>query len=485
MEGTSVTQITTEVGLNRERVHAAQQMLTAFFVLAKTARVYETNNDSYQGQLSRFCELLKRYMDENFGCNVKIIKKRLFVDDQFVSIDSDDRIGVRLMLERWDELNIGGLVFGDSVTAEEVTTLVHTLWTFAIPGGDPFEQISRQLAREGVESISLIDRARLVEDNDIDLEDRQKLRRQARDIFFRAIRNVKEVMLVTDREEPIIVSRTKRIVHSVIDQISTDGSALMELASIKNFDEYTYAHSVNVSIYALTLGLRLGLDRRELSELGVAALFHDLGKVKLPHDLVTKPGRFDDFDWVQMRRHPLLGAMTIAATMRLDTHSARALVAAYEHHINPDGTGYPALPEPRQTNLYSRIIAIADTFDALTSGRIYIKQSIAPDEVLRKMSYQMAVKFDSFLLKLFVNIIGIYPIGSLVLLTDRSLGIVTKTNSAEMSRPEVRLIADRDGRKTVPEWFDLADPANRSVDIARCLDPDQYGINVTKYILSD
>jgi HD-GYP domain-containing protein (c-di-GMP phosphodiesterase class II) len=480
-----VTQLTTEVGLNRERVHAAQQMLTAFFVLAKTARVYETNNNSYQGQLSRFCELLKEYMDENFGCTVKVIKKRLFVDDQFVSIDSDDRIGVRLMLDRWHELSIGGLVFGDGVTPEDVTTLVHILWTFAIPGGDPFEQISRQLAREGVDSVSLIDLARLIEDNDIDLEDRQKLRRQARDTFFRAIRNVKEVMLVTDRDEPIIVSRTKRIVHSVIDQISNDGSALMELASIKNFDEYTYAHSVNVSIYALTLGFRLGLDRRELSELGVAALFHDLGKIRLPRDLVTKPGRFDDFDWVQMRRHPLLGAMIIAETMRLDNHSARAVAAAYEHHINTDGTGYPTLPEPRQTNLYSRIIAIADTFDAMTSGRIYIKHAISPDEVLRKMMYQMSAKFDSFLMKLFVNLIGIYPIGSLVLLTDKSLGIVTKSNPAEPSRPEVRLIADREGRKTTPEWFDLADPANRSVDVARCLDPDQYGINVTKYILSD
>ncbi len=480
-----MTQITTEVGLNRERVHAAQQMLTAFFVLAKTARVYETNNDSYQGQLFRFCELLRRYMDENFSCTVKVIKKRLFVDDQFVTVDSDDRIGVRLMLDRWHELGIGGLVFGDAVSAEDVTALVRLLWTFAIPGGDPFEQISRQLAREGIDSVSLIDITRLNEDSDIDLEDRQKIRRQARDTFFRAIRNVKEVMLVTDRDEPIVVSRTKRIVHSVIDQVSNDGSALMELASIKNFDEYTYAHSVNVSIYALTLGFRLGLSRPELSELGVAALFHDVGKAKLPRDLVTKPGRFDDFDWVQMRRHPLLGAITIAETMRLDSHSARALVAAYEHHINPDGTGYPTLSEPRQINLYSRIIAIADTFDALTSGRVYIKQAIPPDEVLRKMVYQMAAKFDNFLLKLFVNIIGIYPVGSLVLLTDRSLGIVTKTNPAELSRPEIRLIADRDGRKTVPEWFDLADPANRSVDVARCLDPDQYGINVTKYILSD
>jgi HD-GYP domain-containing protein (c-di-GMP phosphodiesterase class II) len=466
-------------------VHAAQQMLTAFFVLTKTARVYQTNNDSYQGQLTRFCELLKRYMDENFGCTIKVIKKRLFVDDQFVNIDSDDRIGVRMMLDRWNELGIGGLVFGDSVTADDISSLVHLLWTFAIPGGDPFEQITRQLTRDGINSISLINRIRLRGTNEIDIEDRQKLRRQARDTFFQAIHNVKEVMLVADRDEPILVSRTKRIVHSVIDQVSEDGSALMELASIKDFDEYTYAHSVNVSIYSLTLGFRLGLSREELSELGVAALFHDLGKVKLPRDLVTKDGRFDDFDWVQMRQHPVLGAMAIADTMQLDAHTARAIVAAYEHHINVDGTGYPQLPEPRQTNLYSRIIAIADAFDALTSGRIYIKHAISPDEVLRKMMYQMSTKFDDFLLKLLVNIIGIYPIGSLVLLSDRSVGIVARTNQAEMSRPEIRLIADSNGRKETPEWFDLADPANRSVDIVRCLDPRKYDINTTKYILSD
>jgi HD-GYP domain-containing protein (c-di-GMP phosphodiesterase class II) len=341
------------------------------------------------------------------------------------------------------------------------------------------------MAQEGIDSVSFIDRTRLQQDHQIDLEERQRIRRQARDTFFRAITAVKSIILTAERDEPVSVSTTKRVVHSIIDQVSTDESALIELASIKDFDDYTYAHSVNVGIYALTLGSRLGLNRRELSELGFAALFHDIGKVKLPHDLVTKADRFDEFDWDQMRQHPILGAMTIAGTMKLDSYSARAMVAAFEHHVNPDGTGYPALPEQRPTNLYSRIIAIADTFDALTSGRVYIKHPIPPVEVLRKMMYKMSVKFDTFLLKLFVNIIGIYPIGCLVLLSDRRLGIVTRANKHEMNRPVLRLIADRSGVLASPEFYDLAEPANRSVDIIRCLDPEQYGIDVTAYILTD
>lgn len=478
-------QISTDIGTNRERVHAAQQMLTAFFVLAKTARLYETNNDSFRGQLTRFCELLKRYMDDRLSCTIKVIKDRLFVDDQFINIDGDDRIGVRMMLERWEELGIGGMVIGESFRPDDVIALVHLLWTFSIPGGNPFQLLNRRLAQEGIDSISFLDRSQLLEDEQIDIEERLQMRRQARDTFFRAIKTVKDVILVTHREEPVSVSHTKRVVHSIIDQISADESALMELASIKDFDEYTYAHSVNVSIYSLTLGFRVGLSRRELSELGFAALFHDIGKTRLPHDLVTKDERFNEFDWIQMRQHPILGAMAIADTLKLETYSARALVAAYEHHINPDGSGYPTLAEQRPTSLYSRIIAIADAFDALTSGRVYIKHRIPPGEVLRKMMYKMAVKFDSFLLKLFINIIGIYPVGTLVLLSDKRIGIITKTNRNEMNRPELRLIADHGGVKSSPEWFDLADPANRSVDIVRCLDAEQFGIDITKYILSD
>jgi hypothetical protein len=164
---------------------------------------------------------------------------------------------------------------------------------------------------------------------------------------------------------------------------------------------------------------------------------------------------------------------------------ARAMAVAFEHHINPDNTGYPKLPQPGPINLYSRIVSIADNFDALTSGRIYIKQEIPADEVIRKLMYQMQDKFDPVLLKLFVSIMGIYPIGSLVLLSDKSLGIVSRTHSEDLSRPEVYIIADEDGPFETPRPHDLSVAECSHLSIVRVLNPKKYGIKIDDYILTD
>lgn len=480
-----MTRQITNTGFNRERVHAAEQMLTAFFVLVKTAGVYEPSNESYRGQLSRFHNLFLLYLESRHGCTVKVVADRLFVDDQFINIDSEGRIGVRQLLSRWDDIGIGGFILGDSIIPEHVTILINLISTFEPDGGEACEQMNQKLADMGVDSIIFQPRESVQPDELIEIEDRLRIRREARQTFFRAIATVKEVVSTAAQDEKISVARTRRVIHTIIDQLSEDESALIELASIKDFDEYTYAHSVNVSIYSVTLGFRLGLTRPELSELGFAALFHDIGKIKLPRKLVTKPNIFDEFDWNQMYRHPILGAVAIAKSLKLDAHMARAMAVAYEHHIHPDNTGYPDIRKPRPTNLYSRIITIADNFDALTSGRVYIKESIPADEVLRKMMYNMSVKFDAFILKLFVSIIGIYPVGSLVLLSNHAIAIVTRTNHEDPHRPELRIIADQNGSIIPPQWCNLADPASRGVEIVRILDPHEHEIDLTGYILSD
>lgn len=139
----------------------------------------------------------------------------------------------------------------------------------------------------------------------------------------------------------------------------------------------------------------------------------------------------------------------------------------------------------RPTNLFSKIVSIADTFDALNSGRIYIKKSIPPDEVLRKMMYQMNVKFDDFLMKLFVNIIGVYPPGTMVLLNGDKLAVVGRTNPNKLSRPVVRIIGDKSG--PYPEYFelDLAAPENSDKKILRIIDPSKFNIDIKNIIMSD
>jgi HD-GYP domain-containing protein (c-di-GMP phosphodiesterase class II) len=228
------------------------------------------------------------------------------------------------------------------------------------------------------------------------------------------------------------------------------------------------------------------MDRPRLSQLGFSALFHDIGKIKLPSDLVRKPDAFDENDWVQMQRHPLLGAKTILRNMKLDTHTARAARAAFEHHICNEFQGYPVLRyKNRKINLFSRIVAIADSFDALCSGRVYLAGAGSPDEALRKMHFQMKTKFDPFLLRLFTNVIGVYPAGSLVLLSSEEIALVLTANESDRARPYVMIVGNREGLLPSPEWIDLSLPQHHDRKILRYINPQQYGLNIKDFVLKD
>jgi len=244
---------------------------------------------------------------------------------------------------------------------------------------------------------------------------------------------------------------------------------------------------VNVCVYGITIGVRLGLDRTQLSELGFACLFHDIGKVKLPLELINKPDEYNELDWRQMRQHPVLGAKTLLSMRRLyDRGLARAISVAFEHHLGLDGSGYPKVVKMRKPDLFSRICSIADSFDAMTSGRVYIKKPMGPDEVLRKMVMRAGTGYDTFLLKLFINAIGVFPIGTLLLLDTKELGVVYRNNPDDLLRPKVRVFADENGEKDIVEIVDLtrkdAKTGKFLRSVKQMVDPHKYNIDIQRYI---
>ena len=281
------------------------------------------------------------------------------------------------------------------------------------------------------------------EDDNSPRDDRKKAKRT----FFNAISVVQEILTAPSENRQLNLIRAKRAIHSLVDQLLNNERYLLELTALQKFDDYTYKHSVNVSIFAVALGLRLGFSKSQLSELGFAALFHDFGKTKIPIDLLNKPDGLNSSDWSQMQEHPVYGAKVIARSFPIDRYTARAVLVAFEHHKNLDGTGYPYINRTRPINLFSRIVAICDYFDALTSGRSYRKKTVPVDEVIMQMMKLSGVKFDPHLLKVMINIVGIYPSGSLLLLDTGELALVTANNPDDIFRPEVKIIADTQGRK--------------------------------------
>ncbi len=462
------------------------RLLTSFFVLLKTARIVESNNATFKKQATAFYGRLADLMEELGDISLKTISGRYFVNERMVRFDDTGLSGAASVQKEWQVLGIGGVVFNQPASQVEIEQFFVFMARMK-PGQDNIDSLSEELKSAKLAGVQLLSSASLEESKEQFGEQiRRQFRTAARSTFFTAMSVVQDVVVNTAQNREINISKTKRVVHTLIDHITRDESSLIELAAIKDFDDYTYAHSTNVCVYSLTLGVRLGLDRPRLSRLGFSALFHDIGKVKLPKDLIHKPESFDENDWIQMQHHPILGVKTILRNISLNDHTARAVRVGLEHHINADFTGYPSLRyQKRPLNLFSRIVSIADTFDALTSGRVYLKKSIPPEEVLRKMHYQMKVKFDTFLLKIFNDIIGIYPAGTVVLLTTDEIALILTTNEADRARPYIKIVGNRNGLLSTPEWVDLSLPEHQDRKIVRRIDPDRYGLDVKDFILQD
>jgi HD-GYP domain-containing protein (c-di-GMP phosphodiesterase class II) len=263
----------------------------------------------------------------------------------------------------------------------------------------------------------------------------------------------------------------------------------MGMTALRDYDQYTFAHSVNVCIFSIALGKKLDLSRDDLYELGMGALMHDMGKVRLPIELTTKSGVLGQVEWELIREHPTEGLLALMELSRIGELPLRAMLMAYEHHMKIDQTGYPRSIRPREPSLFSRIVAIADGFDAATTKRTYQSDPWLPDAVLREMRDNSARGFDPLLVKAFISLTGFYPVGSVVILDSFELAVVIapSTRPDRYNQPVVRIIFDEMGIPlSPPRTLDLTETDRETGaplrTIIKTTDPERYGIDVRHYI---
>jgi putative nucleotidyltransferase with HDIG domain len=279
--------------------------------------------------------------------------------------------------------------------------------------------------------------------------------------------------------------------QSIYNHIVDNESFVFGLTNLKNYDEYTLNHSVNVCLLATALGRRLGLNRGELVDLGIAAFFHDLGKLETPLEILNKPAKLDDDERVIMEQHPFKGAEKLVLLKESRRLPLRAIHVAMEHHIKEDLTGYPRYFRKDDVNLFSKIVKVVDFFDAITTKRVYRTKVFTRSEALSLMMEQSGTEFNPVILKAFVSLMGVFPIGSLVALSTSEVGIVYDLNPDPklILRPSVKVIADKLGNKVNGDVVDLAerDPETGRYlrTIATALNPQDYGIEVADYFLAE
>lgn len=456
-----------------------RELVNSLFVLFRTAELYAPSHPSYQKQGEHFFGLVCQLLEGQSGLLLETSDGHLFFNDVRLKFDFEGFAASKFLVGLLTSHNLGGMGFESGLTREELDRFVAA---FKKAPEEP-DALLELFAEEGI--VHIVPKKKVQEDpkKQEKLEDARTV---ARKTFATAVTLVETTMAAARVGKAVNLNAAKRVVQELVDQVMTDEAALMELAALKHYDNYTYAHSVNVAVLSISLGVRLGLDKKSLALLGFGALFHDIGKVKLPVDLVNKPAEYNEEDWRQMRRHPVLGAKTVILTRSTDEYTGRAAEIAFLHHVNYDKTGYPALSEKQVPGIFPMIVKICDTYNALSSGRIYFAKPFSPHEVLQKMVAGMGSQYDPLLLKIFVSTVGIFPIGSLVLLDSGEVGIVYKTNPENVYRPKVRLIATPAGVVTDFTVVDLSERDQASGqyvrNIKRLLNSQDYGLDLSKFL---
>jgi putative nucleotidyltransferase with HDIG domain len=278
--------------------------------------------------------------------------------------------------------------------------------------------------------------------NLISNELKQKINREVRSMFVDA-----EISL--GRRAFNNMDRLKDVVGNIVDEIMHDKDAMVNIVDIRAYDDYTFSHSINVALLSCILGTVLGLDKISLNELTMGALLHDIGKVFIDKRIINKPSKLTPEELEQARRHSILGYNYLSANRSIPE---TVKVVARTHHEQFSGQGYPAGLSGKQIHLYSRVVSIADVYDALVSDRPY-RRAMLPSDAMEYIMSGYNTMFDPDIVAAFTRRIAPYPLGTCVKLSNGEIGIVVYNYEFACLRPKIRIIRDK---KPIDEYIDLA-----------------------------
>ena len=260
---------------------------------------------------------------------------------------------------------------------------------------------------------------------------------------LKAIRTMSSMVNAVRGETRIQIRETQEAAVQLLGEIVQTPSAIINLMSVRSFDDYTYAHSINVATLALMIGHGMDLSPPDLKILGTAALLHDVGLLKVPLEVLHKETKLSEEEFELIRQHPQLGYDLVAPAADLDP---RIKLTVLHHHEKFQGGGYPKGLRGSAIPLFARVVAIADVYDALTSPRPF-RPEISPYDAVRILLSNTENQFDPKILAVFVRRMSLFPPGSMVRLNDGSEALVIRPNPGAHLRPVVRLVLDADGKR--------------------------------------
>ena len=299
----------------------------------------------------------------------------------------------------------------------------------------------------------------------------RRLYQEARELQGKFIRHLKA-------GEPIDITPLAAVAEEMVDTMFTHGDAMLCLARIRAKDAYLMEHSMNVAILLANFGRYLGLERNVLKELTLGGLLHDVGKIMTPDEVLNKPGKLTDEEFGVMRQHVVHSYDILSNTAGI---TPTMLEVAANHHERLDGTGYPQRLKGEQLSLYTRMSGIVDVYDAVTADRVY-KQGMQPTQAFRVLLKGIDQHFDAELVTKFIKCMGVYPVGTLVQLSNQRLAVVMQRNEQQPLKPMVKVIYHATQRHYLEvQWLDLARNGGQE-SIENTVDPKEFGINLANFV---
>jgi len=499
--------------LDQQMVMLGIQLVTQLNVLIKTSRIYERTNAALDKPVDAMLTLIKT-MAQDQPVTLRLQNDFLFLGNSHLKVNAQQMAVATSIIDALNAWKIGGMIFSLTVESKDLREFA-ALFVSLDPDNKTIEDLQKEITARGIVGIELEEQRQLQirqgpgtagntgpgtagkigpgtagntgpdGTGSADLKVQRKM--NAMNGYAKVAGSVGTLTQASREGGTASFKQAKRAIQNIIDLMVDDEAAVLGLTTLRCHDQYTHNHSVNVSLLSIALANRVGYPKVELADLGLAALFHDMGKSTIPMEVLNKPGEFTDDDWVAMRNHPTEGVLSLSKMRGITNLPGRMAAASFEHHMNQDFSGYPKLTVPWTISLTGRILTIADCYDAMTSSRVYRREPMSPSKVLNMMLSKSGKSFDPVLLKLFVNCVGIIPIGSLVMLETSELAVVLKpaADKANGERPIVRVITDPQGNSVdhgrEVDLTEKDETGDFRHNIIRLIDNTEYKFDTSRY----
>ncbi|RME88908.1 MAG: HD domain-containing protein [Planctomycetota bacterium] len=462
------------------------QIIPQLFLCFRNAQLYEVGHSIFQEGILAFLNLLQEFSRHEPNLSLHVVKEYFFLNDVRLRINAGGYHIYRGLLEYLQKRSLGLLVFEHDVTQDELEKFFQIVARADTTHELVFEFIQQEMAQKNIRRISIEPLENLDAVMDIDLANLTLDKRElAISTYFKTTEILKEVYANIRQNRPIDIRKIKHIIHSIVDFILEGDHTLLAMTQIKDYPLFLLNHPTNVCILSVAVGQELGLRKKQIADLGFCALLHDVGMVKLPKELLRKIGkRLTAEEQKIMGRHTVYGAQALLKTGKINDVMIRAVLVCFQHHV---GDIYSRIIHRGSVDLFSKIVCIASAYNMLTTPQEGLP-AMKPEMALNTLMEESGEFYDPVLIKVFINTIGKYPVGSMVKLSTGEVGVVLKPNPNPkyLDRPIVKIITDSNGAPVEGLVVDLMEkiPGSKRYKrtIVQLIDTTDFELDVNDYI---